>query len=169
MRFRVFRKRILAALTDFIIIFVIAYIACAILITTAFKNAVDQQAAPFEAITLLLNPLYVIVKAIAGFADANAYGTFVMLGVTFVIEVMYYSIFELLSGKRTPGYALAKLQICHDTDNSKSARIVLRNILKVLSRYLYCVPFLFCVFSAKGSAVYDHISKISVEISEPSR
>lgn len=168
MRFRLFKKRFLAALTDFIIIFVIAYTVCAILITTVFKGTVDQQAAPFEAITLLLNPLYVIVKAVIDPFSANAYGVFLMLGVAFVIEVLYYSFFELLPGKRTPGYALAKLRLCYDTDNLKAARIILRNILKVMSRYLYYVPFLVSVFSANGNTIYDIVSKISVEISEPS-
>lgn len=169
MRSCIFKKRILAAVTDFIIVFVIAYTVCGILITTAFKNSVDQQSAPFEAITLLLNPLYAIVKAVIDPFSANAYGVYIMLGVTFVIEVLYYSIFELLPGGRTPGYALAKLRLYYDTDNSKAARIFLRNILKVLSRYLYCIPFLVSAFSSNGNAVYDIASKINVEIIEPSR
>ena len=169
MKLRIFKKRVLAAVTDLIIIFVISYVVCAVLMTMLFKNVLDQQAAPFEAMTLLLNPLYVIVKAVIDPAAANIYGVFVMLGVTFAIEVMYYSIFELLPGGRTPGYALAKLRVCYGPDSSIQVRIILRNMLKVLSRYLYCVPFIASIFSKKGSAVYDLLSKINVEMSEPSR
>ncbi len=157
MKSRVFKKRLLATIIDFVIVFVVSITVCALLITSVFKDAFDQQAAPFVAINLLLNPLYSIVTY------GNAYGTFVMLLISFVIELLYYSLFELLPTKRTPGYALSGIHLCNDSDSSMTARIFGRNFLKVLSRYLYGVPFLISIFSASGNAFYDCVSKITVE------
>ena len=41
-------------------------------------------------------------------------------------------------------------------------RIVGRNILKVLSRYLFCIPFVISAFDPNGDAIYDMVSKIHV-------
>ena len=54
MRFIVFKKRLLAAIIDYTIIFVIAYIACGLIVTSVFKNTFDQQAAPFMALLYCL-------------------------------------------------------------------------------------------------------------------
>lgn len=93
----------------------------------------------------------------------NEYGTFVMLLISFAIEILYYSLFEFLPTKRTPGYALLAIHLCNNSDSSISARIFVRNFLKVLSRYLYCIPFIFSIFNTNGNAFYDSVSKISVE------
>ena len=157
MKSRVFKKRLLAAIIDFVIVFVVSVTVCALLITSVFKDAFDQQAAPFVAINLLLNPLYSIVSY------GNAYGTFVMLLISFAVEILYYSLFELLPTKRTPGYALSGIHLCNNSDSSTSARIFGRNFLNVLSRYLYGVPFIISIFNANGNAFYDSVSKITVE------
>lgn len=157
MKNRVFKKRLLAAIIDFVIIFVVSVTVCALLITSVFKDAFDQQAAPFVAINLLLNPLYSIVSY------TNAYGTFVMLLISFAVEILYYSLFEILPTKRTPGYALSGIHLCNNSDSSITARIFGRNFLKVLSRYLYCIPFIISIFKASGNAFYDSVSKITVE------
>ncbi len=91
--------------------------------TSVFKDSFDQQAAPFMAMTLLINPLYSIVFY------GKAYGTFVMLMIDFVIEVLYYSLFELLPTKRTPGYALSGIHIFCNSDSSKPLAIYARAIL----------------------------------------
>lgn len=157
MKSRVFKKRLLAAIIDFVIVFVVSVTVCALLITSVFKDAFDQQAAPFVAINLLLNPLYSIVSY------GNAYGTFVMLLISFAVEILYYSLFELLPTKRTPGYALSGIHLCNNSCSSTSARIFGRNFLKVLSRYLYGVPFIISIFNANGNAFYDCVSKFTVE------
>lgn len=157
MKSRVFKKRLLAAIIDFVIVFVVSVTVCALLITSVFKDAFDQQAAPFVAINLLLNPLYSIVSY------GNAYGTFVMLLISFAVEILYYSLFELLPTKRTPGYALSGIHLCNNSDSSTSARIFGRNFLKVLSRYLYGIPFIISIFNANGNAFYDCVSKFTVE------
>lgn len=157
MKSRVFKKRLLAAIIDFVIVFIVSITVCALLITSVFKEAFDQQAAPFVAINLLINPIYSLATY------GNAYGTFVMLLISFAVEILYYSLFELLPTKRTPGYALSGIHLCNNSDSSTSARIFGRNFLKVLSRYLYGVPFIISIFNANGNAFYDSVSKITVE------
>ena len=157
MKSRVFKKRLLAAIIDFVIVFIVSITVCALLITSVFKDAYDQQAAPFVAINLLINPIYSIVSY------GNAYGTFVMLLISFAVEILYYSLFELLPTKRTPGYALSGIHLCNNSDSSTSARIFGRNFLKVLSRYLYGIPFIISIFNANGNAFYDCVSKFTVE------
>lgn len=158
-----FKKRLLAAIIDFIIIFMVSFTVCALIITSIFKDSFDQQAAPFAAMTLLINPLYSIVSY------GKAYGIFVMLMIDFVIEVLYYSLFELLPTKRTPGYALLGIHICCNSDSSIPIRIIGRNIIKVLSRYLYCIPFIISMFNVNSNTIYDLVSKIHVETDNISR
>ncbi len=157
-----FKRRLLAAIIDFVIVFVVSITVCALLITSVFNDSFDQQAAPFVAINLLLNPIYSIASY------GNEYGTFVMFLISFAIEILYYSLFEFLPTKRTPGYALLAIHLCNNSDRSISARIFVRNFLKVLSRYLYCIPFIISIFNTNGNAFYDSVSKISVEADDVS-
>lgn len=159
-----FKKRLLAAMIDYIIIFTVSFTACALISTSVFKNTFDQQAAPFAAIVLLLNPLSLIAQMISyPQAYGDTYAVYVLFAVTFVIEAAYYSLFELLPTKRTPGYALLRISLCYNSEKSIQARVIGRNIIKVLSRYLYCIPFVISVFSANGSTIYDRVSKIRIE------
>lgn len=155
MKIRVFKKRLLAAIIDYIIIFPIAYTVCALLMTSVFKNTFDVQAASFTAITLLISPLLLIFQSV----DLSAW---IMLGIAFTVETLYYSLFELLPSKRTLGYKCAGIHLCFSEQKS-AGRIIGRNILKVLSRYLFCIPFIVSAFSKNGSAIYDLASKILVE------
>jgi len=114
--------------------------------------------------TLLLNPLYSIVKAVLNAAYGNTYGFYVMLAIIFMIEVLYYSLFELLPSQRTPGYRLLGIHLCCDSEKSIPIRIIGRNTIKVLSRYLYCIPFIISIFNANGNTIYDRVTKIHIEI-----
>ncbi len=73
MKMLVFKKRLLAAIIDFVIFFIVSFTVCALIMTSVFKDSFDQQAAPFIAMTLLINPLYLIVSY------GKAYGIFAML------------------------------------------------------------------------------------------
>ncbi len=155
MKIRVFKKRVLAAIIDYMIVFAAAYAVCALLMTTVFKNMFDGQAAPFTAMILLISPLLLFFQS----ADVSAW---VMLGVIFVVEFLYYSLFELLPSKRTPGYKIAGIHLCFSEKN-RIGRIIARNILKVLSRYLFCIPFIVSVLNANGVAIYDRVTNIRIE------
>lgn len=163
MRFIVFKKRLLAAIIDYTIIFVIAYIACALIVTSVFKNTFDQQAAPFMALIILLNPFSQIMRVFSAPREMITTMVYVLISVIFVVEVLYYSLFEILPTKRTPGYKLSGIRLVYNSKKSISIRIIGRNILKVLSHYLYCIPFVISVFSANGTTIYDLVSKNYIE------
>ena len=154
-----FKKRLVAAMIDYVIVYMVSFAVCFLILTTVFKDAIDQQAAPFAVIVLLLNPFFISRPRAYG----KAYTVYALFMVIFVVEVMYYSLFELLPTKRTPGYVLSGIRLCYDSERSIKARIVGRNVLKVLSRYLFCIPFFISAFNANGGTIYDRISKIRVE------
>ncbi len=160
----IFKKRSLAAMIDCIIIFMISYTACAFILTSVFKNTFDQQMAPFVSIILLLDPLSIIAQVLSNpQAYGNTYVVYMIFAITFVIEVIYYSLFELLPTKRTPGYTLLGIRLCYNSAKSIHIRIVVRNIIKVLSRYLFCIPFIISIFNTNGNTIYDLISNIHIE------
>ena len=161
-RFTIFRKRLLAAIIDYIIIFAIAYTICALIMTSVFKSTFDQQAAPFMALILLLAPFSQIPRVFSAPGEMLTTMMFVLIAIIFVAEVLYYSLFEILPTKRTPGYKLFGIRLTYDSEKSIQKRIVVRNILKVLSRYLYCIPFIISISSANGKTPYDLVSKINV-------
>lgn len=164
MRFIVFKKRLCAAIIDYIIIFAIAYTVCALIMTSVFKKTFDQQAAPFMALILLLNPFSQILQGLSVSRNMLTTMAYVLLVINFVIEVLYYSLFELMPTKRTPGYKLSGIRLCYNSEKSIQMRIIGRNILKVLSRYLYCVPFIISIFNVNGQTIYDMVLKIHVEV-----
>lgn len=164
MKFRVFKKRMFAAIIDYIIIFATAYTVCALLVTGVFKDTFDQQAAPFMALILLLNPLSQIPRVCSAPHDMLTIMGNVLVAVIFIVEVLYYSLSELLPAKRTPGYKISGIRLLYNSEKSMPMRIIGRNILKVLSRYLFCIPFVISVFDPNGDAIYDMASKIHIGI-----
>lgn len=170
MRFLVFKRRLFAAIIDGIIIFMISFTVCALIMTSIFKNTFDQQMAPFVVIILLFNPLSLIVQVLSTpQAYGNVHVVYTLFVISFVIEVMYYSLFELLPAERTPGYTLLGIRLCYSPAKSIKKRIIVRNIIKVLSRYLYCVPFIISIFNVNGNTIYDLVSKIHIETDNISR
>ncbi len=159
-----FIERALAAIIDYIFVFIISFTACAWLIINVFADAYDQQVAPFVVMTFLFNPLSELIRL---FSSTESYGQeyveWVVLAVCFGIEVLYYSIFELLPIKKTPGKMILKIKVCYDSKRMIQARIVIRNILKVFSRYVYCVPFIASLFSKNGCTIYDWVTKTGVK------
>ena len=155
----VFKKRLIAAIIDYVIVYMVSFAVCFLISTTVLKDAINQQTAPFAVIVLLINPFLISAPQSYG----KAYAVYALFMVIFVVEVMYYSLFELLPTKRTFGYRLLDIRLCCNSEKSVRARIVGRNVLKVLSRYLFCIPFFISAFSANGRTVYDRISKISIE------
>lgn len=164
MKFRVFKKRLFAAIIDYIIIFAIAYTVCALVMTGVFKDTFDQQAAPFMVLILLLNPLSQIPRVFSAPQDTLTIMGYVLIAVIFIVEVLYYSLSELLPAKRTPGYKISGIRLLYDSEKSMPMRIIGRNILKVLSRYLFCISFVISVFDPNGDAIYDMASKIHIGI-----
>ena len=153
-----FKKRLIAAIIDYVIVYMVSVAVCFVISTTVFKDAIDRQAAPFAVIVMLIDPFLISRPQSYG----KAYAVYALFAVIFVVEVMYYSLFELLPTKRTPGYALSGIRLSNNSEKPMRGRIVERNVLKVLSRYLFCIPFFISVKNANGITVYDRVSKIQV-------
>ena len=154
-----FKKRLIAAIIDYVIVYMVSFAICWLISTTVFKDAIDQQAAPFAVIVLLLNPFLISHPQAYG----KAYTVYALFMLIFVVEVIYYSLFELLPTKRTPGYALSGIRLCYDSERSIKARIVGRKVLKVLSLYLFCIPFFISAFNVNDCTIYDRVSKIRID------
>ena len=153
-----FKKRLIAAIIDYVIVYMVSFAVCFVISTTVFKDAIDRQAAPFAVIVMLIDPFLISRPQSYG----KAYAVYALFAVIFVVEVMYYSLFELLPTKRTFGYGIMGIRLSYDSEKSIKPRILERNVLKVLSRYLFCIPFLISVKNANGITVYDRVSKIQV-------
>ena len=163
MKKNIFKTRLLAALIDYSLIFVLSYTLCTIIILNVFTETVNLQMAPFVLIQLLLSPFSLLVQLISSpkaFGDAIA--IYMLFGLSLIIEIAYFSIFELLPLQRTPGCYLLKIHFCLDSKKHCGLRIVVRNVLKVFSRYLFCIPFIISLFSKSGKTLYDKATKIYI-------
>lgn len=158
----VFYRRLMAAVIDFTIIFIAAFCICAWLSIKIFTFQIDQQMAPFVVIEILTYPLSFVWQICT---DPQAFGNssifFLFLAVSFFLESIFYTVFELFPSGRTPGFALMNIRIVHSTPRYRTLRIVLRNLMKTLSRYFFCIPFILSVFN-KGITFYDSITKVLV-------
>lgn len=164
MKNAVFAKRLFAAVVDHVLVSIVIFTMCSSVTTTLFADTINQQMAPFVVIQLLINPLPLLISI---FTNPQAYGNTTAVYTLFTIdlcaEVIYYSSFELLPIKRTPGYMAAKISICYEKNHRIGVRIVIRNVLKVFSRYAYCLPFVVLMFEKNGMTFYDRVTKVCVK------
>ena len=163
MRCSTFWTRALAALIDFTIVATLCMTVCAWVVGNVFGDMINQQMAPFLMIEMLLSPLTLLMQTIS---TPRAYGNvgviYVLYAICFSMEFLYYSLFEVLPFKRTPGYMIMKIRVCCDR-RGWAARVVERNLLKVISRYLYAVPFVLSAFDRQGRTVYDRMCRVYVK------
>ena len=159
-----FTRRLYAAIIDHILVLIITYTIFSIVTTNILSDIINQQMAPFISIQLLINPLSLLIQI---FYTPQAYGNiasvFILFILSFIVELLYYTLFELLPLKRTPGYILLKLYIHHDKNYLMRTRIVIRNILKIFSRYIYCIPFFILLFNKNTFTIYDQLTRIKIK------
>ena len=161
--YRVFIARLVAAIVDCTIVFTISFIVCAFVFTTVFKDDFNQQAAPFISMHILLNPISFVMQLVSlPEAYGNVYALVMVLILIIIIEICYYSLFELSPIRRTPGFMLSKIYICYDDNKNIGLRIILRNILKLLSRCVWGIPFLISLFNKKGKTIYDLCANVYI-------
>jgi len=163
MKNNIFTKRLWAGIIDHAIVSTLAFAVCGFMVTSVFAEVFDQQMAPFVVIQILLYPISLLIQLVT---SPQAYGNvsvvYMLFAICFFIEVFYYAVFEILPVKKTPGYSLSKIRLDYNAEQRIFLRILIRNILKVFSRYLYCIPFLALLFSKSGNAPYDSVTKIKV-------
>lgn len=154
-------KRIVAAIIDFFLIIIPLFIVCIITIKQVGDENVNPQTIPIVAFQLILSPIEVIQHVIKYplSLGINITQLFVSLLVVFICEVIIYSAFEVSPMKRTIGKML-----CHLEYENKLTlwQALLRNVVKVLSRYLLGIPILFTLFSKKGYTLHDMLIHNSV-------
>lgn len=154
-------KRIVAATIDFFLIVIPLFILCVIVVNQVGGESVNAQVIPIVAFQLVLSPIGIIqhVMEYPLSLGITIDQLFISLFVMFVFEVIIYSVFEVSPLKRTIGKILMHLEYEH---NLTLRQALLRNTLKVLSRYLLGIPLIFAMFSKKGHALHDMLLHTSV-------
>ena len=154
-------KRISAAIIDFFLIFIPLFIVCVIVLVQVAGKDVNSQVVPIVAFQLVVSPIGIIqhVMEYPLSLGITIDQLFISLFVVFVFEVLIYSVFEVSPLKRTIGKVLMHLEYEH---NLTLWQALLRNALKVLSRYLLGIPLVFAIFSKKGYALHDVLIHNSV-------
>lgn len=160
-----FDKRLTAAIIDHTAVTALTFFTA--LLLAGAMNA-NQQTAPFITIILLVNPLILAVQFLsAPAAYGNPQFLYALFALSFLTELAYYSLFELLPTKKTPGYRHSKLRLETEVARGRWFRIILRNIAKIFSRYLFAIPFILTAVFKSQVPFYDRISGIRVADSEP--
>ncbi len=74
----------------------------------------------------------------------------------FVVEVLYYFIFELSPLRGTIGHKIVGINVVDKNAKNVNWKFLLvRSLIKTLSRYLYCLPMISACFSQKSQALHD--------------
>ena len=154
-------KRIVAAIIDFFLIVMPLFIVCIIVLKQVGGEKINSQVIPIVAFQLVLSPIGIIQHVMEyPLSLGITIEQFVIsLFVVFACEVIIYSAFEVSPMKRTIGKVLIHIEYEH---NLTLWQALLRNALKVLSRYLLGTPLVFVLFSKKGYALHDVLIHNSV-------
>ena len=154
-------KRIAAAIIDFFLIFIPLILVCIIVFKQVGGEKINPQVIPILAFQLVLSPISVIqhIMEYPLSLGITVIQFFISLFIVFVCEIVIYSAFEVSPMKRTVGKVLLQLEY---ERNLTLWQALLRNALKVLSRYLLGIPLIFTLFSKKGYALHDVLIRNSV-------
>ncbi len=154
-------KRIAAAIIDFLLIVIPLIIVCIIVLNKICGKNVDSQVVPTVAFQLVLSPIGIIQHVIEYPRSLSiTIGQLcISLFVVFVSEIIVYSALELSPMKRTIGKVLMHLEYEHKLTFWQT---LLRNALKIFTRYLLCIPLIFVLFSKKRHALHDALVHNSV-------
>ena len=167
MKYASFGKRLGSGLLDYSIIFIMFYIISAFLIINLNLGEGDMQMAPFVTINIMLVPLNFLINIIRHPSSYGYYGDvlayyFLFLMMVFV-EFMYFTLMEVSPLKATIGYKSNGIQLkAINSDRIKIFAIVKRNCLKIVSRYLLCLPFFIAIITNNNQTIYDRLAGIVV-------
>lgn len=153
-------RRIVAAIIDFYLGIIPMFIICNIVLSNVF-NIVgkDTDYLAGIAILMLLAPMEFIQDCIEYPYSLEDIAICFSLLLTFLSEVALYSAFDLSPMKRTIGKALMQIEYEHPL----TLRCALvRNTIKILTRYLFGIPLIFILFSKKGQTLHDVAIRNSV-------
>ena len=157
-----FVKRVVGGIIDIVLLFFLLNLFSAVFYEI-FHTGNDYTASTYIVIWIIL-PVQIIANMVTtpGYfgGDSVYYVLFVLL---FLIETSYYFIMALLPTKGTLGHFWMKMRI-YKTDGSlpNAATLLIRSILKTISRYLFGLPLLLIFFTRKDQALHDLLTKTVV-------
>ncbi|MGH4120764.1 RDD family protein [Clostridium sp.] len=159
-----FLKRISSYAMDYLIVSLPIMIVVGILCNLIFKNEINAQMFPFLLIILVYFP-YGIFRNV--YLDHTLYGDYrIIIVATLLIvlmETLMFTLMEILNDGHTIGKKKFKIKVVSESNKKYSLSIkIYRNILKSLSRNLFCIPFLFQLITSKKQTLYDSILGTSV-------
>lgn len=112
------------------------------------------QVLPFFIIESVIFPLGVLLSST--FWQSELIFKLVIIA-TFIIETLYYFITERFLKGATLGKYISGIKTNYIKDLSNS-NVIIRSILKTISRQLLGIPFIFALFNEKNQTLHDIIS-----------
>ena len=163
MSYASFGRRIFGAIIEsFILTFLLMSSGGWIITTFGAVNLIPE--APFVIINMIYFPLDALInttRSLNTYENVTLY--YLLFIVFFFVEVIYYSIMEILPVKATIGHLSAGVRIKTVDGVSPNVRtIILRNCLKVFSRYLLYIPFFAMLFTKNKQTIYDMLTSTVV-------
>lgn len=163
-------KRVLSEIVDLLFMLVVILILSSVLFFQ-FMNKEMVQVFPFILIECLffsalcfLGYIHIVLNY---FILNNSVDVFYLcfIFVVFIFEIAYYFIFENFLGG-TVGHKIFKCRVVnieYKKLNGKS--LFIRSVVKTLSKYLFCIPFLTIFFNKNNQTLHDILIK-SIVIDE---
>lgn len=160
----IFFRRVFAYFIDCLVVSLTLFLLCSVLMLNFNSESINEQAAPFILINLIFLPLDFLFKLLQfprAYGDVSWIYTFLPLIV--FLEVLVYTFIEFSPMKATIGKRIMHLTIkCINDKDLSFVRVFNRNLIKVLSRILFGLPFLVLPFTKKRQAIHDLITNIEV-------
>lgn len=157
-------RRIISAIIDSCIIFVLLFFVGFCYLRLFPLSETDYQGAPFFLILSLLMPGYMVLELLkepGGFSIVDPFCSLIVI--LFVFEWLFWCLIEVVLSGRTIGKSFFGLKIVFIAEPKfPFFNMALRNLLKVISKYLLGIPFVFLLFSKNHETIYDKLSKITV-------
>ena len=156
-----FWKRIMAAIIDCIFVSIVLFVISNIIITNLINGDINSQALPFISFQAVLSPFGMIQHVIEypRSLGITLSQLIFLLTTLFICEVIIYSAFELSPLKKTIGKCCLNIKY----DNGLSfKKALLRNSVKVISRYLFGLPLIVIFFTKHEQAIHDLLAKTVV-------
>ncbi|MDR1642674.1 MAG: RDD family protein [Clostridiales bacterium] len=148
-------KRMLGGLIDYAVVFALLFAVGGFM--SVLGNA-SYQASSLVALKLIVFPLEVFVQVMAQPSEyGNSSSIWRLWAVFAALELSYFTISEHLFSCTIGRFVIKTKIISLKGRRLKLHEIFARNILKVLSRYLLCVPILISLPLWKSRAFYDWI------------
>ncbi len=147
-----FKKRLIAMTIDIFMISLLFYVVAYCYAFTIFQDEAVSSVGvlSFLPITAILYPYQIIF-----FCFGNSIEVIISISF-FTVELLYYFVFEASPLNATLGHKIMGIQTVDKTNSRLALKsIVIRCLLKTISRYLYCLPMLLACFTKHNQAFHD--------------